>query len=83
MNNAKEQWLDVETKYLFEEQFNVKTMRVMTKHIDGIKFGPEFKDIEDFEKAVKVRYAKDWPGSQVKCRVLRSYIKSGFITVEE
>ena len=82
MMKAQGQWLAVETKFLFEEQFNVKSMRVMTKHIDGIRFSPEFTGIDEFEKAVRARYAKDWPGSKVKCRVLRSYIRSGFITVE-
>lgn len=81
MVESQGQWLDVETKFLFEEQFNTKNMRVMVKHIDGIKFSPEFQGIDEFEKAVKARYAKDWPGSVTKCKVLRAYIKSGFIKV--
>lgn len=82
MRKAKGQWLDVETEFLFDSQFNVKDIRVMVSHIDGIKFGPEFKSLDDFKDVVQKRYDKDWPGSEAKCAVLCSYIKSGFIKVE-
>jgi hypothetical protein len=81
MNEKKGKWLDVETEFLFEDQFNTGHIRVMVKHIDGIDFKPEFENIDEFQAAVQERYNKDWPGSKVDLRVLRSYIKSGFIKV--
>lgn len=84
MGAAGGEWLEVETKYVFSDAFNAckldgGLMHVDAKFIDRIDFAPEFKDLDDFQAAVQKRYAKDWPGSKVQCRVLRSYMKSGFI----
>ena len=81
MQESKGQWLDVETEFIFEDQFNTKTARVMAKHIDAIQFTPEYANLEEYQVAVQKRYDKDWPGSIVKCAVLSHYIKEGFIKV--
>ncbi len=82
MQKSKDQWLDVETDFIFEDQFNTETARVMVKHIDGINFSPEFSNLDDYKKAVQKRYDKDWPGRTVKCAILTHYIKQNFIKDE-
>ena len=82
MGEAAGAWLDVETDYLFEDQFNTESLRVNVKYIDAIDFSPEFANVDEFQAAVAARYSEAWPGRVVKCSVLRSYIKSGLIEVK-
>jgi len=81
MGESSGKWLDVETDYLFSDQFNTETLRVDAKLIDAIDFSPEFSGITAFQAAVQERYDRDWPGRVAQCRVLRYYIKQGFIEV--
>lgn len=81
MNAIKGNWIEVETEFLFEDQFNISNpdLRVYAKDIDGIDFSPEFDNLDEYRQAVQKRYNKDWPGSKVTCSVLAHYIKQGFI----
>jgi len=83
MEQSAGKWVEVETKYLFDDQFNVAepNLRVDFQMIDAINFGPEFEGIDEWEAAVQERYDKDWPGSKLEYHVIRSHIKNGFITV--
>lgn len=83
MGSIKGNWVEVETEFLFEDQFNISNpdLRVYAQDIDGIKFSPEFVNLDEYQKAVQKRYDKDWPGSKVSCNLLRHYIKKGFIEV--
>jgi len=71
-------WVDVETQFLFAEQFNTKDLRVMSRYIDGIDFGPEFSGLEEFYDACQVQYDKNWPGMKVP-RVLEVRINTNQI----
>jgi len=83
MNEFAGKWVTVETEHLFSDQFNVVegNLRVHAKHIDGIDFGPEFENLDEFRAAVQKRYDTDWPGRKAQCGVITSYIKSKFIEV--
>ena len=62
MNRMRGQWVDVETEYLFPDQFNVAQARVPLRHVVGIRFID--CTFEQFERAVLERYNLDWPGTQ-------------------
>ena len=78
MTSTQGTWVDVETAYLFADQFNTSTARVDCCYIDAIDFGPEFANVTEFLAAVQTRYDKDWPGSKVS-QVLARHIKLGNI----
>jgi len=82
MGGLRGKWVIVETKYLFEDQFNIETARVMAKHISGISFSPEFSSFTEFKKAVQIIYDVDWPGHVCKFAILNHYIKMGFIKIK-
>lgn len=80
MREASGKWLEVETEFLFSDQFNVEGIRLDARYIDAIDFGPEFSGVDEFLDAVQKRYDKDWPGSDVrKENVLLSHLKHGLI----
>jgi hypothetical protein len=81
MTAIQGQWVEVETEFLFEDQFNTDTARGECRYIDAIDFSPEFGDVEEFLEAVQKRYDKDWPGRKVS-RVLANHIKIGNIVDE-
>ena len=83
MRAASGKWVEVETEYLFEDQFNIAkpSVRLELRLIDAIDFGPEFKHVGEFEAAVKKRYEKDWPGREATCHALRHYILHELVEV--
>lgn len=68
MNQCKGKWLNVETKFLFADQFNIDVppIRINVDECDGICFEPEFENAAAFFDAVTKRYTKDWPGTNLK-----------------
>ena len=79
MTKTQGQWIEVETEFLFEDQFNTETARVDCAYIDAIDFSPEFANVEDFLAAVQTRYNKDWPGRKIR-QVLANHITIGNIS---
>lgn len=80
MNAMRGQWVDVETEYLFANQFNVASVRVSLGDIDGIRFID--CTFQDFQEAVLKRYEKDWPGSiettKQELHRLKKYLENNF-----
>lgn len=52
-------YIDVETRWLFQDQFNLSTVRVYSYMVESLQFiGCTY---DDYKQAVIDRYAVDWP----------------------
>lgn len=63
-------WVDVDTKYLFTQSFNVVLDNnglydVQYYLVDKVDISPEFNSFEEWVAAVQARYDVDWPGTKV------------------
>jgi hypothetical protein len=78
-------WVMVEIAHLFEDKFNIEEPNIclMVEDVDRIDFSPEFESLQQFEKAVGERYAKDWPGREPEFRKLYALLGSNKVKILE
>jgi len=98
MDFAAGKWVEVETDYLFDDQFNVGDppgfvppadrdprttgARVALRFVDAIDFAPEFSGPEDYLQEVQKRYDIHWPGGPPVSRELINRLQSGVLKDE-
>ena len=69
---------EVETDYLFDDQFNTRNARVYLRNIDAVDFG-DMKDIDGYDAAVDRSRQKAGYGPHSGTRILRYFIENGFV----
>lgn len=72
------QWVEVDTTYLFTQSFNAildtnGIFDIQQNIVADVDLSPEFNSIDEWIEAVQKRYDKDWPGTDVKHRMLFWY----------
>ena len=85
MNNMREiqgNWVKVNTKFIFENSFNVGELDSSTslgsEYVTEIDFSPEFKNVDEFLMKIQKKYDRDWPERRVS-RILSKKIKNNTI----